>query len=155
MKPLNGPWWIRARPNSAIQSSLLNPSLPLSIFPSDELLNASCIKRPLITDSSNLIIIQDDNTTLFSLSAIVNPCRQLLESGVDGRSGPRTTTTGRGFFFSFFSDQMDAFFIQAFPFYTPTVLGSAASSPLHVCDLWIDLVQKRICFIISLSLPLP
>ena len=129
------------------QSSLIDPLLPRSIFPSpNQVTNSpSCIKPPLIIHLSTIfIIIQAINTTLFS------PSGSKVADATDSDSGPL------GSFFAFFSDQTDAFSIQALPLLSTTVLGSAAPFPhsLRVCNFWLDL-QNGFVLLYCLLPPFP
>jgi hypothetical protein len=51
--------------------------------------------------------------------------------------------------FAFFSDQMDAFSVQALSVYLLQYWKVPPPSPLHSCNFWIDFVQNWICFTIS------
>jgi len=135
----------------------LNPSLPPDIFPFPGQVTpcSPCIKPPFnypfVERYSSLSKPPTRSSFLRQQPQISpDPHPGVGVRRVQGHNVTWTAMVDRSdiLFFALFSDQTDAFFIQALPLLSPRILGCAASFPLHVCNLWIDPIQSWFCLII-------
>jgi len=143
---------------------LISPLFPLGILPfPGQVTNCSPVSSPppssypFIERYSSLSKPSNDPPLAVSDYRFSPDHYRMWVKWVRGRSVTWTATVSRSdisIVSCILFRQTDAFSIHALPF-IPRIRGCAASFPLHACNLWIGLLQNRICFTLLLLPPSP